>query len=133
MRDSFGRDIDYLRISVTDRCNLRCCYCMPENGVEPLEHGDILSYEELLRLTGLLASLGIRTHVGHAASQIDGADAVVTSTAVQAENPEVVAARARRIPVVPRALMLAELMRLKQGVAIGFNRRFIQIRQSFDS
>ena len=65
-----------------------------------------------------LASLGIRTHVGHAASQIDGADAVVTSTAVQAENPEVVAARARRIPVVPRALMLAELMRLKQGVAI---------------
>lgn len=60
MLDSSGRKIEYLRISVTDRCNLRCCYCMPENGVEPLEHGDILSYEELLRLTGLLASLGIR-------------------------------------------------------------------------
>jgi UDP-N-acetylmuramate--alanine ligase len=65
-----------------------------------------------------LASLGIRTFVGHDAAHIEGADCVVTSTAVQADNPEVVAARARRIPVVPRAMMLAELMRLKQGVAI---------------
>ena len=65
-----------------------------------------------------LQSLGVRTHVGHRAAQVADADAVVTSTAVQADNPEVVAARARRIPVVPRALMLAELMRLKQGIAI---------------
>src|SRR5665647_2149140 len=65
-----------------------------------------------------LASLGIRTFVGHAPAQIEGADAVVTSTAVHADNPEVIAARARHIPVVPRALMLAELMRLKQGIAI---------------
>ncbi|MBK9235859.1 MAG: UDP-N-acetylmuramate--L-alanine ligase [Rhodoferax sp.] len=65
-----------------------------------------------------LAALGIQTFVGHAASHVAGADAVVTSTAVQADNPEVLAARERRIPVVPRALMLAELMRLKQGIAI---------------
>ena len=65
-----------------------------------------------------LAGLGIRTFVGHAAQNIEGADAVVASTAVQADNPEVVAARARKIPVVPRAMMLAELMRLKQGIAI---------------
>ena len=65
-----------------------------------------------------LHALGISTHVGHAASHIAGADAVVTSTAVQADNPEVVAAHAKLIPVVPRAVMLAELMRLKQGVAI---------------
>jgi len=65
-----------------------------------------------------LAGLGIATSVGHAAKNIDGADAVVTSTAVQADNPEVVAAREKKIPVVPRALMLAELMRLKQGIAI---------------
>ena len=65
-----------------------------------------------------LAGLGIQTFVGHAASHIAEADAVVTSTAVQAVNPEVIAARERRIPVVPRALMLAELMRLKQGIAI---------------
>ena len=65
-----------------------------------------------------LASLGIKTCVGHSADNVSGADAVVTSTAVQADNPEVLAAREKRIPVVPRALMLAELMRLKQGIAI---------------
>jgi len=65
-----------------------------------------------------LAGLGIKTCLGHAAAHIEGADAVVTSTAVTADNPEVLAAREKKIPVVPRALMLAELMRLKQGIAI---------------
>ena len=65
-----------------------------------------------------LASLGIVTHVGHEASNVKDADAVVTSTAVKPDNPEVLAARQRHIPIVPRAVMLAELMRLKQGVAI---------------
>ena len=65
-----------------------------------------------------MATLGIRTYVGHAPGNIDGADAVVTSTAVHADNPEVVRAREMHIPIVPRALMLAELMRLKQGIAI---------------
>ena len=65
-----------------------------------------------------LGALGIKTYVGHTASNVTGADAVVTSTAVQPSNPEVIVAREKRIPVVPRALMLAELMRLKQGVAI---------------
>ena len=65
-----------------------------------------------------LASLGITVHVGHSADHIAGAEAVVTSTAVAAGNPEVTAARARRVPVVPRAVMLAELMRLKKGIAI---------------
>ncbi|HWH82339.1 MAG TPA: UDP-N-acetylmuramate--L-alanine ligase [Burkholderiaceae bacterium] len=68
--------------------------------------------------TRRLASLGIRIAIGHAAEHIAGAEAVVTSTAVRADNPEVIAARARRVPVVPRAVMLAELMRLKQGIAI---------------
>jgi len=77
--------------------------------------GSDLSDSATLRRLG---GLGIATHIGHAASNIDGADAVVTSTAVQQTNPEVVAARAKRIPVVPRAMMLAELMRLKQGIAI---------------
>ena len=65
-----------------------------------------------------LAGLGIKTFVGHAADNVAGADAVVTSTAVHGDNPEVVAAREKKIPVVPRALMLAELMRFKQGIAI---------------
>jgi UDP-N-acetylmuramate--alanine ligase len=65
-----------------------------------------------------LASLGITVHIGHEAAHIEGAEAVVTSTAVKGDNPEVIAARARRIPVVPRAVMLAELMRLRRGIAI---------------
>jgi UDP-N-acetylmuramate--alanine ligase len=65
-----------------------------------------------------LAQLGLRVAIGHDAANIEGANAVVTSTAVKSDNPEVIAARAKRIPVVPRAVMLAELMRLKQGIAI---------------
>jgi UDP-N-acetylmuramate--alanine ligase len=65
-----------------------------------------------------LASRGIRVALGHDAANIAGAQAVVTSTAVRPDNAEVIAARARRVPVVPRAVMLAELMRLKQGIAI---------------
>ena len=65
-----------------------------------------------------LEQLGATVKIGHAAENVADADAVVVSTAVTSDNPEVVAARAKRVPVVPRAIMLAELMRLKQGVAI---------------
>ncbi len=58
MLDSFGRSIDYLRISVTDRCNLRCVYCMPEEGVPLLRHDDILSYEEITEVAKTAARLG---------------------------------------------------------------------------
>jgi UDP-N-acetylmuramate--alanine ligase len=68
--------------------------------------------------TRRLAELGGRIFVGHAASNLTEADVVVTSTAVRKDNPEVVAAREKKIPVIPRAEMLAELMRLKYGVAI---------------
>jgi UDP-N-acetylmuramate--alanine ligase len=68
--------------------------------------------------TRRLARLGASVRLNHQPAHVQGADVVVVSTAVQADNPEVVAAREQRIPVVPRALMLAELMRLKQGVAI---------------
>ena len=68
--------------------------------------------------TRRLEGLGAKIFIAHAAGQIDGADAVVVSSAVQADNPEVTAARRKRVPLVPRALMLAELMRLKQGIAI---------------
>jgi len=68
--------------------------------------------------TRRLAKLGATVCIGHRAENVAKADAVVVSTAVAADNPEVVAARERGVPVVPRALMLAELMRLKQGIAI---------------
>ncbi|MFM9971253.1 MAG: UDP-N-acetylmuramate--L-alanine ligase [Burkholderiales bacterium] len=69
-------------------------------------------------VTERLASLGANITLGHDAANVADADVVVVSTAVKSDNPEVLAARARRIPVVPRALMLAELMRLRQGIAV---------------
>jgi UDP-N-acetylmuramate--alanine ligase len=68
--------------------------------------------------TRRLRQLGAKVHIGHDEAHIAGADAVVLSTAVTDDNAEVAAARARGIPLVPRALMLAELMRLKQGIAV---------------
>lgn len=59
MLDQFGRNIRYLRVSVTDRCNLRCRYCMPEEGVEWVDHSAILTYEQIIRLVRLAASLGV--------------------------------------------------------------------------
>lgn len=69
-------------------------------------------------VTRRLAGLGVNIVIGHVASNVTGAGAIVTSTAVAGDNPEVIAARAARIPVVPRAIMLAELMRLKRGIAV---------------
>lgn len=69
-------------------------------------------------ITRRLAQLGARIVIGHDAANVEGVGAIVTSTAVSGDNPEVLAARAARIPVVPRALMLAELMRLKRGIAV---------------
>lgn len=59
MKDAIGREIDYLRISITDRCNFRCQYCMPEHGVEPKSHEDILRFEEILQFVQAIVPLGI--------------------------------------------------------------------------
>ena len=69
-------------------------------------------------MTQHLSDLGVRVFPGHTAEHIEGAEVVVTSTAIKADNPEVQAALAQHIPVIPRAMMLAELMRLKDGIAI---------------
>ena len=85
-----------------------------------LQQGYAISGSDLSDSSTLarLAGLGMRVHVGHAAQQVHGADAVVTSSAVHADNPEVAEARRKHLPVVPRALMLAELMRTQKGIAI---------------
>lgn len=59
MIDNYGRNINYLRISVTDRCNLRCVYCMPEQGVVSLKHDDILRFEDTIKIVKIAATLGI--------------------------------------------------------------------------
>ena len=57
MLDGLGREIDYLRISVTDKCNLRCKYCMPPQGILPVSHEEILTLEEIVRLVGIMDQL----------------------------------------------------------------------------
>ncbi|MBW9157637.1 GTP 3',8-cyclase MoaA [Clostridium tagluense] len=59
MRDTYGRNINYLRVSVTDRCNLRCVYCMPEEGIKSLKHEDILRFEDTLKIVRAATALGI--------------------------------------------------------------------------
>lgn len=58
--DRFGRKIDYLIISVTDRCNLRCAYCMPREGIELFERGRMLTFEEMERFSRIAVNLGVR-------------------------------------------------------------------------
>jgi cyclic pyranopterin phosphate synthase len=60
LKDHYDRTIDYLRISVTDRCNLRCIYCMPQRGITLLQHKEILTYEEIVRVVRIAATLGVR-------------------------------------------------------------------------
>jgi len=64
MKDSHGRTIDYLRISLTDRCNFRCIYCMPEDGVQSLAHEDILRIEEIEQAVRVAAGMGMRPMMG---------------------------------------------------------------------
>ena len=59
MQDQFGRKIDYMRISVTDRCNLRCRYCMPESGIDTLPMPEMLTYEEIVEVCKIAADFGI--------------------------------------------------------------------------
>ena len=60
LKDNYHRTIDYLRVSITDRCNLRCIYCMPSGGLIPIEHKEILRYEEIIRVIRIAAKIGVR-------------------------------------------------------------------------
>ncbi len=60
MKDKFGREIKYLRVSVTDRCNFRCKYCMPHDGVKHIDHDNILTYEELIFAIDVFGEIGVQ-------------------------------------------------------------------------
>ena len=59
LRDTFGRKISYLRLAVTDRCNLRCQYCMPEKGIEIVPRKELMTFKEMYRITRVLSELGV--------------------------------------------------------------------------
>ena len=81
--DTYGRQLDYLRLSVTDRCNLRCQYCMPQEGINFVPRNELLSYEEMLRLARIFKSMGVR-RIGLVALHAEGE--VLAPGAVEAEH-----------------------------------------------
>ena len=90
MKDGYGRIIDYLRISLTDKCNLRCTYCMPPEGVKRLKHREVLTIEEIIRTAGILTELGIKRIrlTGGEPLVRKGVDTVVKSLGELKSRPE---------------------------------------------
>lgn len=84
MIDKYGRNINYLRVSLTDRCNLRCIYCMPEEGVPKLEHKDILRFEDVIKIVKASASLGINKirYTGGEPLILKGIDNLIYETSI---------------------------------------------------
>ena len=106
MIDGYGRTIDYIRISVTDRCNLRCVYCMPEEGVGPVAHEDILTYDEILRLAEIFAALGVRK------VKLTGGEPLVR------KNIEALVAGLRKIPGIREVTLTTNGVGLEEKMAL---------------
>lgn len=102
MLDGQGRGIDYLRLSVTDRCDLRCVYCMPPEGAAWVPHGEILTYEEILRVCRVLAGLGVRT------IRLTGGEPLVR------RGVDGLAGALRQLPGVERVVMTTNGQRLAE-------------------
>lgn len=102
MTDQYGRHIHYLRVSVTDRCGLRCRYCMPEEGVEWLEHSRILSYEQIVRLVRAAAGLGIDT------VRLTGGEPLVRKGLERLVRAVKEVSGIRRVRITTNGLLLAE-------------------------
>ena len=105
MKDSHGRTIDYVRISLTDRCNLRCIYCMPESGVSQISHQQILTYDEILRICRCLASLGIKK------VKLTGGEPLVR------RDCAVLLGQLKRIPGIEKVTLTTNGVLLKENMA----------------
>ena len=116
MIDRFGRKIDYVRISVTDRCNLRCCYCMPEEGVPMVDHEDILRYGEIVKLAEIFASLGIEK------IKLTGGEPLVRKDLWQLTKKLKEIPGIRQVTLITNGILLKEQMReLAQAGIDGVN------------
>ena len=116
--DQFGRGIEYLRISVTDRCNFRCVYCMPETGMQWLPKGEILSYEEIAAVVGELAPLGlsrVRITGGEPTIRPDLDRLVALLRAVPGIADIALSTNGVRLPALARALRVAGLDRVNMS------------------
>ncbi|MEG1997412.1 MAG: radical SAM protein, partial [Clostridiales bacterium] len=116
MLDSYNRTIDYLRISITDRCNLRCVYCMPERGVANIEHQNVLTYEEILRICRIGAQLGISK------LKITGGEPLLRRGAVEFISAAKQVPGIRQVTLTTNGLLLADYVNeLLQAKVDGIN------------
>lgn len=104
MIDGHGRKIDYLRISLIDRCNLRCVYCMPEDGVDMVPHEEILTYEEILRLAKVFAGLGFRK------IKLTGGEPLVRKEAVKLVREIKATPGIEKVTLTTNGTLLGEIM-----------------------
>jgi cyclic pyranopterin phosphate synthase len=104
MIDQYGRTIDYLRISLTDRCNLRCTYCMPEEGIQQVSHEEILTYDEIVRICRCMTTLGIR-HI-----RLTGGEPLVR------KNCETLVAMLKALPGIETVAMTTNGLLLKDRI-----------------
>src|SRR5580765_8718188 len=119
LRDQFGRSIEYLRISVTDRCNFRCLYCMPKEGLQWLPKEEILSYEEIAAVVRELAPLGLRRlriTGGEPTIRPDLAKLVTMLRAVPEIEDIALSTNGVRLPELARPLREAGLDRVNMSV-----------------
>ncbi|MBI3392026.1 MAG: GTP 3',8-cyclase MoaA [Nitrospirae bacterium] len=103
--DLFGRALDYLRVSVTDKCNLRCAYCMPAEGVSLVPHRAVLTFEEIERLVGVFASLGVRK------VRVTGGEPLVRRGIVDLVGRIVRTRGIESVPMTTNGLLLAQYAR----------------------
>lgn len=115
MRDRFGREINYLRISVTDRCNLRCVYCMPEGGVPLLQRNEVLSFEEIYEFAKTAAEMGvtkIRLTGGEPLVREDVADLIEMLASIRGVTDLAMTTNGILLAQFAESLRLAGLMRV---------------------
>lgn len=114
LRDGFQRTIDYMRISITDRCNLRCIYCMPPEGLRPIEHKEILRYEEIIRIVGIAALMGVRK------VRITGGEPLIRKNIARLINPLKCIAGINDLSLTTNGILLARYA--EELVAAGLER-----------
>lgn len=110
--DLFGRALDYLRVSVTDKCNLRCAYCMPAEGVSLVPHRDVLTFEEIERLVGVFASLGVRK------IRVTGGEPLVRRGIVDLVGRIVRIPGIESVPMTTNGLLLAQFAGVLKGAGL---------------
>jgi len=121
MRDRLGREIDYMRISVTDRCNLRCKYCMPEEGVAPVAHSRILTYDEITRIVRCAAADGIRY------LRLTGGEPLVR------KNLDVLVRQLREVPGIRSVALTTNGTLLKEKMDVLYDSGIRYVNVSLDS